>query len=181
MPNMTKCRDCENEISIHAESCPHCGAIYVTRKKHGVFFYVFWGVISLIATGLILLIGMAMLSGVFEGAHEAINESGHQKQEMARAESLLRTGQYSKAVEGLNRIASESPASIEGKTVLYLRQFLREKTPANQDPITEQEGKRLGELLVLYEKREIGKGLTDLADAAANLQEARERVRRENP
>lgn len=174
-PNLTQCWDCGREVSKRAESCPHCGAILVRRKKHGVFFYVFWGVISLIAAGLILGIGVA----VFQGAGEALSGTGNQGWGMSRAESSLRDGHYARAVEMLNRIASESPASVEGRTVLYLRQFLREKTPANQGPLTEDEGRRLAELLVLYEKTGTGKGLGDLADAAANLHQAREDARRE--
>ena len=67
-PNLRKCKDCGKDVSINAEVCPHCGAPFISRKKHGVFFYVFWGVISLMATALILSVGWAFLSGVFEAA-----------------------------------------------------------------------------------------------------------------
>jgi hypothetical protein len=43
------------------------------NKNRGVFFYVFWGVISL--TGLILIVGMAMLSGLFEGFHHGVKSA----------------------------------------------------------------------------------------------------------
>ena len=55
-PNLRTCRDCGNSVSIHAEVCPKCGATFARRKSHGVFFYVFWGVVSLIVT--VTIVGM---------------------------------------------------------------------------------------------------------------------------
>jgi hypothetical protein len=74
-PNLRRCADCGKDVSIRAESCPNCGAAFVRRKKHGVFFYVFWGVISLIVTGVILTLGLLMLGGFFAGVGEAVKES----------------------------------------------------------------------------------------------------------
>jgi rRNA maturation protein Nop10 len=50
--NLRVCKDCGNQVSRNADSCPQCGASF--KRKHGVFFYVFWGVISLFATFFIL-------------------------------------------------------------------------------------------------------------------------------
>jgi predicted RNA-binding Zn-ribbon protein involved in translation (DUF1610 family) len=70
--NLRVCKDCGKTISVHAEFCPHCGATY--KRKRGVFFYVFWGVISLIATGIILTLVLIFLRvGIpaFFGAKQA--------------------------------------------------------------------------------------------------------------
>ncbi len=77
-PNLRRCADCGREVSIRAESCPNCGATFVRKTKHGVFFYVFWGVISLIVTGVILTFGLLMVGvvgGWLAGVHEAVNDS----------------------------------------------------------------------------------------------------------
>lgn len=42
------CRSCGKEVSVDAEVCPHCGAAFVSRKRHGVFYYVFWSLVSLL-------------------------------------------------------------------------------------------------------------------------------------
>lgn len=52
--SLRTCRDCGREVGVHAESCPHCGARFT--PKHGVFFYVFWGVVSLGVTLTILAV-----------------------------------------------------------------------------------------------------------------------------
>jgi ribosomal protein S27E len=57
--NLRVCKDCGKTISVHAESCPHCGATY--KRKHGVFFYVFWGVVSLGVTLTILAVLFSVL------------------------------------------------------------------------------------------------------------------------
>jgi len=70
--NLRVCKDCGKAISVHAEFCPHCGATY--KRKHGVFFYVFWGVVSLIATVIILTLVLIFLGvGIpaFFGAKQA--------------------------------------------------------------------------------------------------------------
>jgi hypothetical protein len=69
--NLRRCADCGGQVSVHAESCPHCGATFIKKVKHGVFFYVFWGVISLIVTGLILMVAIAVVSGFFAGRRAA--------------------------------------------------------------------------------------------------------------
>jgi hypothetical protein len=88
----TNCLNCGNGIEFDPEqlgnqkflviNCPHCGketvltlqkaeppqAIYVQpppqsqKKGHGVFYYVFWGMVSLIATVFILGAGCVMLT-----------------------------------------------------------------------------------------------------------------------
>ncbi|MBL9172510.1 MAG: hypothetical protein JNL10_03150 [Verrucomicrobiales bacterium] len=45
------------------------------RKNHGVFYYVFFGVLSLIATVFILFIGSAMLAGCIEGFNRGLENS----------------------------------------------------------------------------------------------------------
>jgi hypothetical protein len=60
-------------VSVNADSCPHCGAVFLKRKQHGVFYYVFWGVVSLAVTCFILLVGVPaafMASGAFMRARE---------------------------------------------------------------------------------------------------------------
>jgi DNA-directed RNA polymerase subunit RPC12/RpoP len=75
-PNLRRGTDCGKEVSIHAESCPYCGATFAkNNKKHAVFFYVAWGVVSLIATGLILIAGMAMPSGLLEKLHRGVKSA----------------------------------------------------------------------------------------------------------
>jgi len=53
--NLRPCGFCGKQVSDHAECCPSCGATFIRRKKHGVFFYGFLGVICLAS----LLIGFA--------------------------------------------------------------------------------------------------------------------------
>ena len=60
--NLRICADCGNKVSRNADACPKCGATF--RKRHGVFFYVFWGVVSLVATFIILWILLAIFLGV---------------------------------------------------------------------------------------------------------------------
>lgn len=83
------CADCGKEVSIHAESCPHCGAAFVKRKHHGVFFYVFCGTLSLIATGLILCFGLAFLTGIIGGVHQVVGVSNEGVSPGARKEVPL--------------------------------------------------------------------------------------------
>lgn len=70
--NLRLCADCGKEVSIHADSCPHCGARF--RKKRGIFFYVFWGVMSLFGTALIVLFGIGVLAGLLTGNSKSGSE-----------------------------------------------------------------------------------------------------------
>jgi hypothetical protein len=45
------------------------------RKHHGAFFYVFWGVMSLIAAGVIILLALAFLTGFFAGVQQPVKTS----------------------------------------------------------------------------------------------------------
>jgi len=62
---LTNCRDCGREVSLVAYSCPHCGATF--RRKHGVFYYVFVGTLSLIGTLAILIVAL-LFFGVISSA-----------------------------------------------------------------------------------------------------------------
>lgn len=70
--SLRRCADCGKEVSVHAELCPHCGAPFVQRRRRGVFFFVFWGVISLMATVVILALGFAVLGGFLSGVGQAV-------------------------------------------------------------------------------------------------------------
>jgi Zn finger protein HypA/HybF involved in hydrogenase expression len=63
--SLVLCPDCRREISIHAESCPHCGAMRVTRVTHGVFYYVFMTLLSLFVIGILATVGLGILGGIF--------------------------------------------------------------------------------------------------------------------
>src|SRR5436190_18171964 len=73
--NLRRCPDCGKEVSVHAESCPHCGAPVLKQKRRGVFFFVFWGVVSLIVTCLLIASGMGLLSGIFAYMHQSVKAS----------------------------------------------------------------------------------------------------------
>lgn len=65
--HLRTCADCGQTVSVHAEACPHCGASF--GKKHGVFYYMSFGVISLLAALFLLFIGYGfftdpMLTGI---------------------------------------------------------------------------------------------------------------------
>jgi predicted RNA-binding Zn-ribbon protein involved in translation (DUF1610 family)/type II secretory pathway pseudopilin PulG len=80
------CRDCGKTIGIHAEFCPHCGATY--KKRHGVFFYVFWGFISLGVTLVIVIGGLAILGvglPTFMGALDAADKRTETANALANA------------------------------------------------------------------------------------------------
>jgi TPR repeat protein len=78
------CPACNREISILAESCPGCGIPFGSkqRSRHGVFYYVFFGTISLIATFFLLgffgLFGTVFL-GSFMSARESAREVAQQQ------------------------------------------------------------------------------------------------------
>lgn len=58
---LKNCNDCGHEISKKADSCPNCGLSFV--KKHGVFYYVFWTLMSIFL--LFLLVNLAIILFVF--------------------------------------------------------------------------------------------------------------------
>lgn len=76
--NLRTCRDCGGQVSVHADNCPHCGASF--KKRHGVFFYVFWGVVSLFATIFILWILLAVVLGIGFVAVPAFVAARHESQ-----------------------------------------------------------------------------------------------------
>lgn len=78
--NLRNCNDCGRAVSVHAESCPHCGAAFVTRKDHGVFYYVFWGVISLAVTLFLLFVVVPLALLAFGIALPAFNNARHEAQ-----------------------------------------------------------------------------------------------------
>jgi predicted RNA-binding Zn-ribbon protein involved in translation (DUF1610 family) len=69
--NLRTCKDCGHQVSIHADTCPYCGAAFMRRSQHGVFYYVFWGVVSLGITAFILGVCLPALIvgiGIFSSA-----------------------------------------------------------------------------------------------------------------
>lgn len=76
--HLRTCRDCGGQVSIHADACPHCGASF--KKRHGVFFYVFWGVVSLFATIFILWILLVVFLGIGFVAVPAFVAARHESQ-----------------------------------------------------------------------------------------------------
>ncbi len=76
--NLRVCADCGHQVSRHADACPHCGASF--KKRHGVFFYVFWGVVSLFATIFILWILAVVFLGIGFVAVPAFMAARHEAQ-----------------------------------------------------------------------------------------------------
>ena len=46
-PNLRTCPACNQQVSLNAETCPHCGEVFKARPSHGVFYYVFRVVVAL--------------------------------------------------------------------------------------------------------------------------------------
>jgi hypothetical protein len=103
--NLRVCKDCGKTIGVHAESCPHCGATY--KKKHGVFFYVFWGVVSLIATVVILCVAALFLLGIGLPAFV----QGYQKARATASQRNYATVVSNATAVPLQSVDSESPFS----------------------------------------------------------------------
>ena len=68
--NLRKCPDCAHDVSSSAADCPHCGR--PLRAKWNIFHYVFFGVLSLIATVIILNVIFFVGIAIFGGAALAI-------------------------------------------------------------------------------------------------------------
>jgi hypothetical protein len=116
-PNLRTCADCGKEVSIHAEACPHCGAAVAKRKHHGVFFYVFWGVMSLIATGIIILVALAMLTGFFAGVHQSVTSSS-ETVPTATPKSVPLTAQEAENAQAILKEVLRTKDQITGTTWL---------------------------------------------------------------
>jgi hypothetical protein len=79
-PNLNNCPDCEQLVSRHAESCPHCGRfiqnlrnVVVTVGRTGWAGTIAWGVIlSWIIPSLILMVGFFILVAMIGGAASTI-------------------------------------------------------------------------------------------------------------
>jgi hypothetical protein len=104
------------------------------NKNRGVFFYVFWGVVSLIATGLILVVGMAMLSGFFDGFHhdlknakDSVNPSAAETtsltpEDKAGAQAILATlAQTKDQVTGARFLKPHWADPYDNQMYLYIR------------------------------------------------------------
>lgn len=82
-PQLDTCRDCGSPVSPRAKTCPRCGAFFSKDPpRHGVFYYVFWGVVSLAITFFILgvvgfFIGAAGLTALFANVEEFTQARHH--------------------------------------------------------------------------------------------------------
>ena len=61
---LEQCSSCGNQIEESAESCPYCGANYLTRHPiSGLFGYLVMGVIGFALAFFCLYLGVKMLFG----------------------------------------------------------------------------------------------------------------------
>lgn len=74
-PKLKKCDDCGQEISRSADACPHCGLSF--KKKHGVFYYVFWTVGSLALIWVLFIVGSLLITVISIGFVTAQNAKQH--------------------------------------------------------------------------------------------------------
>ena len=85
--NLRTCRDCGGDVSVHANACPHCGSSF--RARHSVFYYVFWGVVSLFVIIFMIGVGLAVvtvgLPAFFAGRQTAVLKAEDGKQAPAAA------------------------------------------------------------------------------------------------
>jgi DNA-directed RNA polymerase subunit RPC12/RpoP len=117
-PNLRRGTDCGKDVSTHAESCPYCGAtIAKNNKKHAVLFYVAWGVVSLIATGLILIVGMALHSGLLEKFHRGV-KSARLSANPGAGETTLLTGEEKAGAHGILATLLQTKDQVTGTTFL---------------------------------------------------------------
>jgi hypothetical protein len=156
---LRRCADCEKEVSIHAEFCPHCGARFVKKKQRGVFFYVFWGVMSLILTCLLIVTGLLVFSGFLAGFFAAVN---HQRETAGSAPpktaplSLQERQNAQEILSGLHRAKDQ----VEGTTWLepawaqsYNNQvYLYIGIGEDQDPFLRLKIEYMGTELLMVEK-----------------------------
>jgi predicted RNA-binding Zn-ribbon protein involved in translation (DUF1610 family) len=70
---LAACKDCGTPVSVHARSCPRCGA--PLKRKHGVFYYVFWGALSLIATVLIVMTALLFAGAFFASSRHGVKRT----------------------------------------------------------------------------------------------------------
>jgi hypothetical protein len=91
-PTLIHCPACNREISVLAESCPGCGIPFGAKRQsgHGVFYYVFFGTISLIATvfilGFIGCFGTLFVGSVAVAKHQAERQATEQARAAEEAE-----------------------------------------------------------------------------------------------
>lgn len=145
----TSCLHCGNGIEFDPAqlgsekflvvNCPHCGketvltlqkaepprAIYTQpppqsqKKRHGVFYYVFWGTVSLIVTVFILAVVFSVLGGMLSAAlSEAKRKAAMMQATNAQATSSVETNSYSRA-DSTSEIAKEKNNYIQQNLVIY--------------------------------------------------------------
>lgn len=112
--NLRTCADCGHQVSRNADACPQCGASF--KRRHGIFFYVFWGVISLFATIFILWILLMVFLGVGFVAVPAFVAARHESQ--ARTESQT-SNSAEVAASPANDLSKQKMYYINDNLVLY--------------------------------------------------------------
>ena len=70
---MILCGECKQQVSSAADSCPHCGN--PLKSKRGIFYYVFWGTLSLVITVNLLAIGFFFLTATGAGIWSGIRQA----------------------------------------------------------------------------------------------------------
>ena len=86
-----RCFECDGAVSVSAASCPHCGAVLKPRK--GVFYYVFWGTLSLIATLAILYGASFILMAFGVGILSGFSSSNRSSQDTHSTSAALVEGE----------------------------------------------------------------------------------------
>lgn len=128
--NLTRCPVCAREVSIHAESCPGCGQPFRSvppreistyersRKQHGIFYYAFFGTISVMLTifilGFIGCLGPLAIGSFMAAKQKAERQQVEQKQaaEVADRQAAV-SAAAQKQIEEDQRIEAQRKAAEE--------------------------------------------------------------------
>jgi len=153
--NLRVCKDCGKAISVHAEFCPHCGATF--KRRHGVFFYVFWGVVSLIATGVILTLVLIFLGvGIpaFFGAKQAFvnaRDSAENERQASAGEKPLPTPiqNTQRNLQEAAQIKAEADALLASGRFLCVTDEIDEGVSIGAKPTLENGIGRTGLMLLI--------------------------------
>jgi predicted RNA-binding Zn-ribbon protein involved in translation (DUF1610 family) len=129
--NLRICKDCGKTISVHAEFCPHCGASY--KRKRGVFFYVFWGVISLIATGIILTFVVIFL-GVGIPAFVAARHGSQIRNGITNSVEAAASPANNLSKQEMEKIKAEATALLASGRFFYVTNEIDENVVIGAEP-----------------------------------------------
>ena len=76
--NIVKCLDCEKEISVNADACPHCGAptrIKLNKKSVNSKIYIILAIIILVIFFLTSDTGKMMFNSKYKECRKVLNET----------------------------------------------------------------------------------------------------------